>query len=251
VQDPTNQNKMETLSYFGSPKIPDEINRTLTLLQVISQPSVQKVAALVAVYLTGDNLTNYDPVLVEKSKGTKPESLTTQLTDILEKEVESNLPKLKKKPQMEQIQIIPKIGVFSFLFTTFYDIFRQGIRLKLDADKFRDQLIGLKFDTDCTKLLRDVYAQKYDNLIQQSLKVGSWYNQIVGVRWRVDVTISTSQMNRVFKPYLLMQLELSDGKIKTFECSIKQFHNMRSTVASVLNDMSALESHRIMQIVEK
>jgi hypothetical protein len=228
VEDPTNQIKMETLSYFGSPKIPDEINRTLTLLQVISQPSVQKVAALVAVYLTGDNLTNYDPVLVEKSKGTKPESLTTQLTDILEKEVESNLPKLKKKPQMEQIQIIQKIGVFSFLFTTFYDIFRQGIRLKLDADKFRDQLIGLKFDTDCTKLLRDVYAQKYDNLIQQSLKVGSWYNQIVG-----------------------MQLELSDGKIKTFECSIRQFHNMRSTVASVLNDMSALESHRIMQIVEK
>lgn len=34
---------------------------------------------------------------------------------------------------------------------------------------------------------------------------------LADLRWRVDVTISTSSLNRVLKPTLLFQLTLSDG----------------------------------------
>ena len=39
-------------------------------------------------------------------------------------------------------------------------------------------------------------------------------------KWRVDVAISTSELQRAMKPAVLMQMTLSDGTIQTFEVSI-------------------------------
>jgi hypothetical protein len=41
---------------------------------------------------------------------------------------------------------------------------------------------------------------------------------ISNVSWRVDVTISTTTLSRVFQPSVTLQLTLSDGRIRTFEC---------------------------------
>lgn len=79
----------------------------------------------------------------------------------------------------------------------------------------------------------------------------SWFNHVVDVRWRVDVTISSSVMTRVLKPVLLIQLELSNGDIKSMELSVQQFHELRLAVATVLNDMHSIHSHPIMQIQDR
>lgn len=241
----------KVVTYFGSPKIPIEISRSILILPYLSTSNVQKVIALVALYLTGDNLTNYDPEKVEKSKGTKPELIANQVNEALEKELEIGISKMKKKSQQEIAILIQKTGVFSVLFTCFYEILRSAIRSKMELDKFKDQLIMLSFENELVKILSELYNQKLESFISSSQKTGNWFNKIIDVRWRVDVTLNTSQMNRVFKPYLLMQFELSNGQIKTFEVSLKQFHNLRLSVASLLNDMNSLDQHRIMQIVEK
>ena len=63
------------------------------------------------------------------------------------------------------------------------------------------------------------------------------------LNWRVDVTISTTAQSRVFKPSILMRTTLSDGSIRTFECSVDDFHKMRYAVAKVLKGVNDLESH--------
>ena len=66
---------------------------------------------------------------------------------------------------------------------------------------------------------------------------------ITGVRWRVDVTISTTSLSRVFKPTIPMQLTLSDGTIQNFECSVEKFHELRYAVAKSLKHAQDLQIH--------
>jgi len=66
---------------------------------------------------------------------------------------------------------------------------------------------------------------------------------IVNVRWRVDVTISSTQLSRVFKPAVLLQLTLSDGRVHDFECSIDKFHELRYAIAKSLKHAQDLQQH--------
>lgn len=43
------------------------------------------------------------------------------------------------------------------------------------------------------------------------------FPRIRGVKWRVDVAISTSHLERVMRPSVMVELALSDGTLKTFE----------------------------------
>jgi hypothetical protein len=52
--------------------------------------------------------------------------------------------------------------------------------------------------------------------------------------YRVDVTITTSEMDRVLKPTVLMKIIDNNGDIRTFEINPEQFHNLRYSVARVL-----------------
>ena len=66
-------------------------------------------------------------------------------------------------------------------------------------------------------------------------------------KWRTDVAISTSSLKRALKPSVLMQMELSNGKMHTFEVPTDQFHKMRYNVAFVLKEMEDLEKRPVMQ----
>lgn len=65
------------------------------------------------------------------------------------------------------------------------------------------------------------------------------------LNWRVDVTISTTSMSRVFKPSVLMRMTLSNGKIVTFEVSVDKFQELRYNVAKVLKNVYDLKQHPI------
>eukprot|EP00659_Diplonema_papillatum_P006938 gene6938-10667_t len=64
---------------------------------------------------------------------------------------------------------------------------------------------------------------------------------LASARWRVDVTITTSIMQKVFTPVVLLRLELSNGEIKTFEVSQAQLHLLRYSLAKMLKDAHYFE----------
>jgi len=99
------------------------------------------------------------------------------------------------------------------------------------------------------KALTTLYEKKKEEFEKQSHQnSATMFNHIVGIRWRVDVTISSSIMTRVFKPAIVMQMELSNGNFKTFEITFDKFHELRLQVATVLNEMNIVESHPMMKI---
>jgi len=68
------------------------------------------------------------------------------------------------------------------------------------------------------------------------------------VRWRVDVTISSSAQNRVMRPAVLMQLQLSDGACELFDVPLEHFHALRYSCAKALSEMGAIEGHPVLRI---
>jgi hypothetical protein len=63
------------------------------------------------------------------------------------------------------------------------------------------------------------------------------------MNWRVDVAISTTAVSRVFRPSLVLRVTLSDGRVVTCECSVRQFHALRYQVARVLKTLHDLREH--------
>ena len=68
------------------------------------------------------------------------------------------------------------------------------------------------------------------------------------MKWRVDVTIMTSKINRLFRPSILMQITTTHGEIYTFEMSSQAFHQLRFTVAKLLKEMDNLDNKPILKI---
>ena len=71
---------------------------------------------------------------------------------------------------------------------------------------------------------------------------------VVDLKWRIDVTISSSAARRAMTPTILMQLTLSDGSVHSFEMPQEQFHSMRYNVARTLLEMGDVRSHPVMQL---
>jgi hypothetical protein len=155
-----NKKQVEAPTYFGSQKIPLEVQRIIPVLPILSTRSIQKVIALVVVYLTGENLNNYDPNLVESSIGTKQETLTKQINQLLEKEIEEGFKKLTKKNEIEHATNAQKSGIFGVLFTGIYMILRSAVSIRMEPKKFKEQLTQLRMDENIVNLLHEFYEQK-------------------------------------------------------------------------------------------
>eukprot|EP00968_Pinguiococcus_pyrenoidosus_P008227 scaffold576_cov260-Pinguiococcus_pyrenoidosus.AAC.91 len=65
------------------------------------------------------------------------------------------------------------------------------------------------------------------------------YPRCEGVKWRVDVIISTGQLSRVMRPTIILQLFRSNGSVKTFEVSIEQFHQLRYVPPAACGEAAA------------
>lgn len=60
------------------------------------------------------------------------------------------------------------------------------------------------------------------------------FPKLIKLNWRVDVTITTSELDRVLKPTILMRMVDDKGDIHTFEMTPEKFHKLRYSVARVL-----------------
>lgn len=65
---------------------------------------------------------------------------------------------------------------------------------------------------------------------------------------RVDVTISSGSLTKVMRPVVTMETRTSDGSIHTFEVPADQLHQLRYSVAKVLNEMGTVEGHPVLKI---
>ncbi len=71
---------------------------------------------------------------------------------------------------------------------------------------------------------------------------------VARLEWRVEVTVSTSSLSRVFQPVLLMQLTDSDGQVLLFECSRERFQQLRYQAAMALKSCEDTAALPILKI---
>ncbi|CAF0753750.1 unnamed protein product [Brachionus calyciflorus] len=70
------------------------------------------------------------------------------------------------------------------------------------------------------------------------------------IDWRIDVSLSTSSLNRTMESSVQFQLCLSDGKIILFEANLHVFHLLRFNVALVLKEMDDILNRQLFKIVD-
>lgn len=126
-----------------------------------------------------------------------------------------------------------------------YTLLQQALRLppaSLKPEAFREQLKELCIPQDLAMDLASVvFGSQRPLLDSLARQQGSGLPRVTGLRWRVDVAISTSTLARSLQPSVLMQLQLSDGSAYRFEVSTAKFQELRYSVALVLKEMADLE----------
>lgn len=140
----------------------------------------------------------------------------------------------------------------SCLYAGLYSLLRSALRLpqtSLKPEQFKADLTELKIPGELVPDLSSmVFGEKRPEFDAAALENRNHLPSLDSLRWRVDVAISTSALNRVLEPSVLMELKLSDGKIHTFEVSLSKFHELRYNVAYVLKEMEDIEKKSILKI---
>jgi len=118
-------------------------------------------------------------------------------------------------------------------------------RTKLDVVKSSLSTMGVPkiYAKEFVEALR---GRRFD--VEEKVKGRMMGEGVSNFRWRVDVTISTDSLGKVFKPCILAEMTLTGGKIKTFEIPVSSFHTLRYNVAKVLREMEEVERHPIMRL---
>lgn len=227
----------------------------LILLPHIPTHHTQKILQFVLQYICGIPTVGKESDSEEQNSEFSQDEVISTLNRQMEQDFDESWNKIpikkKKRVEIEHVTEAKKSGLFPVVFTGLYLILRSAIRQKLRNVDFVDQCTRLQVHEPVLQLLTQMYEKKKEQLIQVSKDRSSWFQTVINVRWRIDVTISTSVMSRVFKPVLMLQLELSNGSVRTMEVSLQQFHELRLACATALNDMMTVSNHPVMLIKEK
>eukprot|EP01006_Ploeotia_vitrea_P052671 TRINITY_DN67716_c9_g1_i4.p1 TRINITY_DN67716_c9_g1~~TRINITY_DN67716_c9_g1_i4.p1 ORF type:complete len:166 (-),score=82.97 TRINITY_DN67716_c9_g1_i4:359-856(-) len=134
------------------------------------------------------------------------------------------------------------------VFTGLYGIITSAVRGKVKDQQVARDLKNCQVPQPYLDDVTKAIANKREALEKASESKRITLPTVEGVNWRIDVTISTTTLLRVFKPTIIMRLTLSDGKIRTFECPVDKFHQLRYSVAKVLKDMQDVARHPMIMI---
>uniref|UniRef100_A0A7S2R5K4 COMM domain-containing protein 5 n=1 Tax=Rhizochromulina marina TaxID=1034831 RepID=A0A7S2R5K4_9STRA len=134
------------------------------------------------------------------------------------------------------------------LFTGLYMIMSTAVRHRTKASVVEEDLRSMNIPNTIVGRIGTTLRTHRSGLEDMHIQNRVRFPRLEGLHWRVDVTISSSSLLRVFRPSILMRMRLSNGNFKTFEVSVEQFHQLRYNVAKVLRDMQELERHPIMRI---
>ncbi|KAJ7325730.1 regulation of RNA metabolic process [Desmophyllum pertusum] len=102
----------------------------------------------------------------------------------------------------------------------------------------------LQSDTVTEDTLSCLYAGLY-SLLRSALRLPQ--TSLKPEQFKADL-VELNALNRVLEPSVLMELNLSDGKIHAFEVSSAKFHELRYNVAYMLKEMEDVEKKNILKI---
>tara|TARA_B100000780_G_C20948555_1_gene378383 strand:+ start:60 stop:749 length:690 start_codon:yes stop_codon:yes gene_type:complete len=141
-----------------------------------------------------------------------------------------------------------EVAEYGKVFTAIYLLLRTIVGKRITG-KSVNELVGLGLSEEVVgDIVRVVKAQR-SAVEDVATGSASACPRLVSTRWRVDVAISTSSLNKCLKPSILMQLGLSDGKLKNFELPLEKFHDLRFNVAKALRAVQDLEAHPLIRVI--
>ena len=115
---------------------------------------------------------------------------------------------------------------------------RSSLKVKALAAELADCKMHEPFIVPLLQVVEHVRARQ----VAGEATVVSSLPTLSALRWRLDVTISTSALHRVLRPALTMQATLSDGSTYAFHVSKQRFNELRYTAAKLLKDMQTVEA---------
>lgn len=119
----------------------------------------------------------------------------------------------------------------------------------LPIESFQADLKGINFSPDIiSDLSSAIYGSRRMVLENSTVKNVPRNTTVVDFKWKIDVAISTTSLNRVLEPSVSASLTLSNGEIRCFEMSVAKFQELRYNVASVMKEMEDLEKRSILKI---
>lgn len=134
------------------------------------------------------------------------------------------------------------------LFTGIYSIMVAAVSSKEQTVTIVEDLKRMHLPPHVADDIGQVIGKSRAALEAAALRDRIGFPNLSKFRWRIDVSISSGSLSRVMRPSIMMQMVLSDGRIKTFEVSVAQFNQLRYGVAKMLKDMQTLERHPVMRI---
>ncbi|XP_055959011.1 COMM domain-containing protein 5 [Patella vulgata] len=199
--------------FYGA-RVPSEIKSIIKPINKLDQDVFRKILKLIVASLEGN------PVEYDDIKQLETNSLT------------------------EEILVVFFTGL-----TTLLKSALKHSTSSLKQEMFKDDLVELQipkvFHDDLTSV---VFGSRRPKIDSHSNDSRPRFARLENLKWRVDVAISTSVLNRVLEPSVQMEMTLSDGSIKTFEVPTSKFHELRYNVAFILKEMEDLEKRSILKI---
>jgi len=198
-------------TYMGR-RPPEEVKLALESLAEVQKPIFRKVLQFVVNYIKGTEIT---------------EEMWTKFSDSLPEVPPENL---------------------RLLFSGLHTVMKTAIRLNLDITAFKVDLQNLQVPGEFIQDLAAAFQKTKGDIIVADPDKHVAFPTLDSIDWRVDVTISTSDMTRILKPSVLMRMVDSEGNIRTFEVNSDAFNKLRYSVARVLKEFDTLEKLPILKI---
>lgn len=140
----------------------------------------------------------------------------------------------------------------AIIYSGLLKLLRMALRIpqtSLKQEYFKEDLLDIKIPEDfIPDIASVVFGSRRPCIDTNAMNCRPQLPKLDLLRWRVDVGISTSVLNRVLEPTVMMQMTLSDGRRHSFEVPIAKFHELRYNVSSVLKEMEDLEKRSILKI---
>mmetsp|Transcript_2028 Transcript_2028/g.4300 ORF Transcript_2028/g.4300 Transcript_2028/m.4300 type:complete len:232 (+) Transcript_2028:232-927(+) len=180
---------------------------------------------------------------------TLPPTEIESLLDSVTNDLKSSLVSDHTTSMVERIPSSDAKEESGAVITALHVILRTAIRTRTKASVVAKDLGLLNLPPTAIQVITE--KLKSQRLELEARSLCTRFPHLENLQWRVDVAISSSSLQRVFRPSIMMQMTLSNGRIKTFDVSVEAFHELRYNVAKVLRDMQALERHPIMRIADE
>lgn len=145
-------------------------------------------------------------------------------------------------PEETRLKVLADDSILLY-FTFALDVLQAAIAQHTKDGTFMSDLGKMQIKAEYVSELANAYKQRREIMSQTVEASRVALPSIAGVRWRVDVAISTTSLSRVFKPTVLLQLSLNDGRVRDFECSLDKFHELRYAIAKSLKHAQDLQQH--------